>query len=105
MRKAGYAQFESMVTSLLWDVHDAPLEVRTHSLNSSVGCLSAFSVPICMWQTGKVRLSGMMIARVSGGRKRPDRKRARTESADARVRTGSAAHLLGRGRGDGDGSD
>ena len=100
MRKAGYAQIESMVTSLLWDVHDAPLEVRTHSLNSSVGCLSAFSVPICMWQTGKVRLSGMMIARVSGGG-----KRARTESADARVRTGSAAHLLGRGRGDGEGSD
>jgi hypothetical protein len=42
----------------------------------------------------------MMMARVSGGR-----KRARTESARARVRTGSAAHLLSRGRGDCDGSD
>ena len=100
MRKAGYKQFESMVTSLLWDVHDAPLEVRTHSLNSSVGCLSVFNVPICRWQTGKVRSGMMMMARVSGGR-----KRTRTESARARVRTGSAAHLLGRGRGDGDGSD
>jgi hypothetical protein len=47
-----------------------------------------------------VRSGMMMMARVSGGR-----KRTRTESARARVRTGSAAHLLGRGRGDGDGSD
>ena len=76
MRKAGYAQFESMVTSLLWDVHDAPLEVRTHSLNSSVGCLSVFSVPICRLQTGKVQRHDDDGPRLRWEEARPDRERA-----------------------------